>query len=167
MSTSNGPNDQYGAYEREFNIEMLRTQVFGAFYAVVEYRRNTIRLTNMEIARRSDWSRSMITKTLGAPSNWTLKTISELATALDVDFKFYLVDRTDRSRNFDANGLLLDFSQIPQGMVMGQSQAAFGIDGITRPSQRIEGNVTFVQTNSRNLFPISSPGDVGLQVDQP
>ena len=100
--------DPYGPYERSYNVEMLQTEVFGAFHAVSEFRKNDVGMTNIEIARRTGGSRSLISKLLASPQNWTLKTISELATAFDVDFKFVLIDRTDSTRCFNAGGLALN-----------------------------------------------------------
>lgn len=96
-------------YDRELASEMLQTEVFSAFYALREFRRNNVGLSNADIGRLCGWSRSQVSKLLSGPQNWTLETISQLAFGLSADFKFVLIDRTERSRNFNAGGLSIDF----------------------------------------------------------
>jgi DNA-binding phage protein len=111
MSIKNKNVDAYSEYERAFNVEVLQSQIFGAFYSALEYRKNHANLTNVEIARRSGWSRSAVTKTMAKPQNWTIETIAKMATALDVAFEFKLVDRTNPIRCFDANGMIFNLGR--------------------------------------------------------
>ncbi|MGI4763830.1 MAG: helix-turn-helix domain-containing protein [Janthinobacterium lividum] len=97
-------------YDREFASEMLQTEVFGAFYSLREFRKNNVGLTNAELGRLCGWSRSQVSKLLSGPQNWTLETIAQLASGLGADFRFVLVDRTERARNFNAGGLAYDFN---------------------------------------------------------
>lgn len=96
-------------YDRQFVSEMLQTEVFSAFYALREFRKSNVGLTNAELGRRCGWSRSQVTKLLSAPQNWTLETIAQLAAGLGAEFKFVLIDKLDRSRNFNAGGMSIDF----------------------------------------------------------
>lgn len=100
--------DPYNDFDRTLNAEMLQTQIFGAYFSAIEFRKSNVNLTNVEIARRSGWSRSHITKIMARPQNWTIETISRMATALDLEFTFVLVDRTDRRKGFNANGLVFE-----------------------------------------------------------
>ena len=44
--------DPYGPYERMYNVEMMQSQVYGAFFSALEFRKSDVSLAGVEIARR-------------------------------------------------------------------------------------------------------------------
>jgi hypothetical protein len=62
-------------------------------------------LTQRALADGIGKAEDNVSKLLAGPRNWTLKTISDLAGALKLDFEFALVDRTERCRIFYDTGM--------------------------------------------------------------
>jgi len=65
-----------------------------------QFRKETEGLTQKALGEGIGKTEDNTSKLLSAPRNWTIKTISDLAGALNLDFHFRLVDRNDRYRVF-------------------------------------------------------------------
>lgn len=95
-STLPVPSKVDDEYKRGYLADVFQARVFGAFLSAAEHRKSNYGVTRKEIAVRSGKDETAVSKTFSRPQNWTLKTVSDLAYALDLDVEFALVDRKDR-----------------------------------------------------------------------
>lgn len=106
MSTIQSSNEKYSAYDREYFYEITSSAVFSSFFCAVKYRRDSSGLTQKDLASRIGKDKTQVSRILSGPSNWTLKTICDLAFALDLDVKFVLLDKGSAHRTFAPHGVL-------------------------------------------------------------
>lgn len=92
-------------FERGFNYEILAPAIYAAFVLAMEARRDEDQLTQAELARRMGKDKTRVSKLLSEYRNWTVRTISDLCTALDVTFEFGLVDNCYPLRLFTGTGV--------------------------------------------------------------
>ena len=89
----------------ELAAQVLETEIFGAFWLAIEARREESGLTQTQLAERTGRDKTNISKLLDGPRNWTLKTISDLAEALNVQVELVLKDRESVARSFTPTGV--------------------------------------------------------------
>jgi hypothetical protein len=99
--------------EREFLGLTLERQIFGALYSAVQDRKDCLGLTRAEFGRRIGRDKTGVSKLLRGPGNWTIRTISDFANALDLDVEITFVDRRDVNRVFTPFGFV-EFPAAPQ-----------------------------------------------------
>ena len=104
---------RFDANEREFLGITLARQIFGALYSAVEDRHTNHGLTRGELAERTGRDKTGVSKLLRGPSNWTIRTISDVANGLELDVEITFVDRYDRLRAFTPTGLAV-FPEQPE-----------------------------------------------------
>lgn len=90
---------------RLFMADVLRARLFGAIRVAAEYRKEAEGLARKDVADRMGRDEATVSRTFSAPANWTLKTISDLCYALNLDIQFVLIDRLDRDRVFVDTGM--------------------------------------------------------------
>ncbi|SRR6266849_9266194 len=90
---------------RTFAAQLLEASFFGAFIMAIDARKNEQGLTQGELAQRAGREKTGISKLLSGPRNWTIRTISDLAEALDLAVEFVLVDRLNSFRQFTPTGI--------------------------------------------------------------
>lgn len=78
---------------REFSQQMLRSMVQSVFVSVFNGRRKKNKLTQSELAKKMGVNRSIISRDLAVPPNWTVDKISDMAEALNVDIEIIARDR--------------------------------------------------------------------------
>lgn len=105
----------YQSYEqrRKFASEVLEASFFGAFLLAIEARKNEASLTQSELAQRTGREKTGISKLLSGPRNWQIRTISDLAEALDLRVEFALVDRLNPQRRFTPTGITINSTPNP------------------------------------------------------
>ena len=96
---------RFDEQEREFRVEVLIGQVFGAFYQMCIKRKAEDGLTRAKLGERMAKDKSHMSKLLDSPKNWTLRTIAEFANALEMDFHFFLSDRKHPGRVASSTGV--------------------------------------------------------------
>jgi len=92
-------------FERAFQKEVLQTSVYGAFMSVIETRKEENGLTQANLATLTGKDKTGVSKLLSEPKNWTIRTVSDLCVALDVQFLFCLIDNTHETRVFTGTGV--------------------------------------------------------------
>lgn len=92
-------------HQLQFASEVLEAQIFGAFWLAIEARRKEDGLTQNELSERTGRDKTNISKLLDGPRNWTLKTISDLAEALNLQVEFSLKDKKKPERVFTPTGV--------------------------------------------------------------
>lgn len=105
MSTNLPSTESDNKYMRLYMADVLRARLFGAVRAAAEYRKDVEGLTRKEVADRMGRDDATVSRTFAAPANWTIKTISDLCYALNLDMQFVLVDRLDKDRVFVDTGM--------------------------------------------------------------
>jgi transcriptional regulator with XRE-family HTH domain len=147
--------------ELAFLRETLFREVFGAAYNVLTVRKDEIGFTRDDLAHRTGWDKTSISKILKGPANWTLKTLSDFCNAVEVDVDIKLIDRRDPDRAFTPTGVHALKSStsasgeigakaklVPYSSVVGQSIMLTGYDG-----------AVIAQLSIRNVQPASLSGD--------
>jgi DNA-binding phage protein len=99
---------------RKFASDVLEASFFGAFVMAIDARKNELNMTQAELAERTGREKTGISKLLSGPRNWTIRTISDLAEALDLRLEFALIDRINPVRRFTASGVQCDVSHVGQ-----------------------------------------------------
>ena len=96
---------RYDENERDYLFEMLKRDVFGAYHQGCTLRKEDSCLTKVEVSERIGKDKTSISKLLKGPANWTLRTLSDLSNALDMDVKITLWDRKCDGRYLDRTGM--------------------------------------------------------------
>lgn len=78
---------------RGFSREMLRAAFQSLFWSVIVHRRKREKLTQQQIADKLGTNKSVVSRDLNAPPNWTIDKISDMAEALDLDIEVIARDR--------------------------------------------------------------------------
>jgi transcriptional regulator with XRE-family HTH domain len=105
MSINPIHSDPYSAFDREYFSELIEREIFGALLGSVHFRQIVSNMTKSELARRSGKDKTAISHLLKGPTNLSIRTIAELANALDMDFKFAFVDRINPTQIFTSVGM--------------------------------------------------------------
>lgn len=108
MPSNNVP--RYDAEERDFLGETLARRIFGAIYAALILRKSDQGLTRAAIGDRTGRDKTGVSKILRGPGNWTIKTISDMANALDLDVEVRFVDKYNEYRIFTPTGIQYTFA---------------------------------------------------------
>jgi DNA-binding phage protein len=87
-------------YKRDYLSEVLQTRIYGALLSAAEHRKTYEGLTRKEVAEKTGKDETAISKLFAKPQNFTLKTISDLAYALDLEIEFAFVSRANRDHVF-------------------------------------------------------------------
>jgi transcriptional regulator with XRE-family HTH domain len=103
MST-NQRSERNSEFYRGLHAKLIERRIFGAFFSLVQDRRKTSGLTRRQLAERMGRNETAVSRLMAGPTNWTLRTISELSDALGVQFEFRLVDQADPSVQFGERG---------------------------------------------------------------
>jgi hypothetical protein len=83
---------------------MLSRDVFGTFQEAAICRRNEDGFSRSELGNRMDKEKTGVSKLLKEPGNWTLRTMSDFANAMDMEVRVVLIDRRVFGRTFDRTG---------------------------------------------------------------
>ena len=83
----------------------MEAEVFGAFTLAFDTRVSESAMTQTQLAERLGKDKTGTSKLLSAPRNWTIRTISDLAVALNVVVEFSLRDRVNPDRVFMPTGV--------------------------------------------------------------
>lgn len=78
---------------REFSQQMLRAMVQSVFVSVFNEAKRTSKLSQSGLAKRLGINRSVISRNLSDPPNWTVDKISDMAEALNVDIEIIARNR--------------------------------------------------------------------------
>lgn len=78
---------------REFSQQMLRAMVQSVFVSVFNESKKREKLSQSGLAKRLGINRSVISRNLSSPPNWTVDKISDMAEALNVDIEIIARDR--------------------------------------------------------------------------
>jgi transcriptional regulator with XRE-family HTH domain len=115
-------------YELHYEAEVLEQALFSAVFVAIQYRKATEGLTQSQLGARCDKDKTQISKLLAGPSNWTLKTVSDLAYALGVEVEISLSDKADKSLHFRPSGLHRQKRQVWPSVI---NMIATGNDGFS------------------------------------
>jgi transcriptional regulator with XRE-family HTH domain len=96
---------QFDEDERVFLGLGLSREVFGALYAALQYRKESLGLSRADFGERTGRDKTGVSKLLRGPGNWTIQTIADVANALELDIEFAFFDRYDQTRIFTATGM--------------------------------------------------------------
>ncbi|MEJ0094137.1 MAG: helix-turn-helix transcriptional regulator [Methylocella sp.] len=91
--------------EREFLGLTLARQIFGALYLAVQFRKASQGLSRVDFGDRTGRDKTGVSKLLSGPGNWTTRTISDVANALELDVQITFVDRYNPYRAFTPTGI--------------------------------------------------------------
>jgi DNA-binding phage protein len=97
---------------RDYAAEILEAAFFGAILTAIGVRKKEQSLTRSQIGFRMGREKTGISKLLSGPRNWQIRTISDLAEALDLRLQFSFVDRNFPIRKFTATGI--QYGIVPQ-----------------------------------------------------
>lgn len=100
MSTNLPATENDNKYVIMYSVDIMKARIFGAFLCAAEHRRNSDGFTRKMLADFIGKDEGSVSKLFTKPSNMTIKTVTELCEALNVEFQFALVDRTDARRVF-------------------------------------------------------------------
>ena len=90
---------------QEFSAHVMEAEVFGAFMLAFDTRTAEAGMTQTQLAERLGKDKTGTSKLLSAPRNWTIRTISDLAVALNVVVELSLRDRIEPTRIFTSTGV--------------------------------------------------------------
>jgi hypothetical protein len=108
MTNSNDMN-RYDANQRDFLGESLARRIFGAIYDALMVRKKDPGLTPTEFGERIGRDKTGVSKILRGPGNWTIKKISDVANALDLEVEVRFIDRRNTHRVFTPTGIQYTF----------------------------------------------------------
>lgn len=78
---------------REFRHVMLRTLVQSVFVSIFNDKKKKDGLSQSKLAEKMGVNRSVISRSLADPPNWTIDKISDMAEAMNVDLEVIARDR--------------------------------------------------------------------------
>ena len=155
---------RFDEQEREFRVEVLIGQVFGAFYQMCIKRKAEDGLTRAKLGERMAKDKTQMSKLLDSPKNWTLRTIAEFANALEMDFHFFLSDRKHLGRVASSTGVeelkppILDLKPV---ILEGATQ----LDAISNSPKALTDSINFKRTqhqDTQGLIQYAPPSQHGL-----
>lgn len=159
---------------RQFAAYVLETSFFGAYMTAIAARKGEQELTQNDLAERTGRDKTGISKLLSGPRNWTIKTISDLAEALDLRVEFKLVDLYNPIRQFTPTGVMYDAPSVQiaplintntaQVTAVGNVGIAFNAYNLWSPSvNMLTGTGMIPAVNTANNL-LAAPIDVNAQV---
>lgn len=93
--------------KREYERDIIKSQIFGAFSSALQARKAEEGLTVTECSDRLGKDKGATSRLVSEEGNWTIHTIADLATALDVTVEFHLRDNKTQMRDFTPSGVCL------------------------------------------------------------